>query len=122
MEPSILKKRLSSFVTEKGYLKNVNDETYFELLKAWENWTGSSKEFYRSLGFTARQLAGLIGKAKKMQREGYFGDGEFKEVKVETADGVEIYPTIGMEVVWKNGQVIRFAKVDTLIDFLKKAA
>jgi hypothetical protein len=122
MEPSILKKRLSSFVTDKGYLKNVNDETYFELLKAWENWTGSSKEFYRTLGFSSRQLAGLIGKAKKMQREGHFGDSEFKEVRLEAAEGIEVYPTIGMEVMWKNGQVIRFSQVDTLIDFLKKAS
>lgn len=122
MEPSTLKKKLSSFVTKKGYLKNVNDETYFELLKAWENWTGTSKEFYRSLGFSSSKLAGLIGKAKKMQREGHFGEGEFKEVKVEASEGIEICPIVGMEMVLKNGQVIRFAQVDTLIDFLKKAA
>jgi hypothetical protein len=122
MEMSFLKKRLSSFVTEKGYLKNVNDETYFELLKAWESWTGTSKEFYRALGFSSRQLAGLIGKAKKMQGKGHFGVSEFKEVKIEAAEGIEIYPIVGMEVIWKNGQVIRFSQVDTLIDFLKKAA
>lgn len=122
MEVSTLKKKLSSFLTEKGYLKNVNDETYFELLKAWEEWTGSSKEFYRSLGFSSRQMAGLIGKAKKLQREGHFGNSEFKEIKVEATNGIEVYPVIGMEIVWKNGQVIRFAQVETLIEFLKKAA
>ena len=74
MDNSNLKKKLSVYVTDKGYLKNVSDEVLYEILVAWENWSGSSKEFYRSLGFTAAQMAALIGKAKKYKRQGHFGE------------------------------------------------
>jgi hypothetical protein len=36
-------------------------------------------------------MATLIGKAKKLKREGYFGDGDFKSVTVEgSAEGDNI--------------------------------
>ena len=57
-----LKKKLSTYVSAKGYLTNVSDEVLYEVLVAWENWTGSSKEFYRGLGFSQTQMAGIIGK------------------------------------------------------------
>jgi hypothetical protein len=28
-------------------------------------------------------MAGLIGKAKRMKREGYFGGSEFKQIQIE---------------------------------------
>ena len=75
------------------------------------------------MGFSHTQLATLIGKAKKMQREGYFGDPGFKEIKMDSsAEGTDLSPCRGMEVVWKDGRVIRFSQVDFLIEFLKKAA
>ena len=37
MDNSTLKKKLSTYVTDKGYLKNVSEEILFELLKSWEN-------------------------------------------------------------------------------------
>ena len=43
-----------------------------EKLTAWENWTGSNKEFYAMLGFTHAQMTLLIGKAKRLKREGHF--------------------------------------------------
>jgi hypothetical protein len=126
MDLSTLKKKLSTYLSAKGYLTNVSDEVLFEVLVAWENWTGSSKEFYRGLGFSHTQLAGLIGKAKKLKREGYFGSGEFKQVAVEggstlvaASPGV---PCLGAEIIWTNGRVIRFAGVDMLMEFLKKSA
>lgn len=124
MDAVTLKKKLSAYVSDKGYLKNVSDELHFEVLVAWENWTGPSKEFYRSLGFTHSQMAGLIGKAKRMKREGMFGDAGFKPVAVEGgAEAVESASTpCGVEIVWNEGRIIRFAKVDQLIDFLKKVA
>jgi hypothetical protein len=124
MDNVTLKKKLSSFVSDKGYLINVTDEVYYELLKAWEAWPGPSKEFYRSLGYSSSKLAGLIGKAKKMQREGRFPENEFKEIKIDAATGqlMESGPCTGMEILWSNGKIIRFSQVDLLIDFLKKAA
>jgi hypothetical protein len=52
MDVITLKKKLSSYKSDKGYLKNVSDEFLFEVLVTWENWTCPSQEFYRSLGFT----------------------------------------------------------------------
>ena len=123
MDNITLKKKLSSYVSDKGYLKNVSDDVLYEVLLAWENWTGSSKEFYRSLGFSHRQMASVIGKAKKMKREGAFGEGEFKEIKVDGAapDALGANPCAAAEVSW-SGKVIRFSGVDLLLDFLKKAS
>jgi hypothetical protein len=123
MDNITLKKKLSSYVSDKGYLKNVSDDVLYEVLLAWENWTGSSKEFYRTLGFSHRQMASVIGKAKKMKREGAFGEGEFKEIKFDSVstDASAANPCAAAEVTW-SGKVIRFSGVDLLVDFLKKAS
>ena len=125
MDHVVLKKKLSTYLSEKGYLRNVSEEVLYEVIVAWENWTGSSAEFYRSLGFTAKQMASLIGKAKKLKREGYYGEGEFKQIKVEgqvPSPALKTDPCSGIEITWHDGKVIRFAQVDLLIDFLKKAS
>jgi len=123
MDNVTLRKKLSTYKSDKGYLKNVSDDILYEVLVAWENWTGTSADFYRSLGFSWRQMAGIIGKAKKLKREGRFGDGEFKAVKLEpTTTTVDGSPCNGAEIVWTNGRVIRFSQVDLLLDFLKKSA
>jgi hypothetical protein len=67
----------------------------------------------------------MIGKAKKLRREGHFPVEEFKEVKiadntpgpVSSLDGCNV-----IELSWENGRTIRFGQVEQLIDFLKKAA
>lgn len=126
MDLTTLKKKLSTYLSAKGYFTNVSDDVLFEVLVAWENWPGVTKEFYRGLGFSHRQMASLIGKAKKLKREGHFGTGEFKQVAVEvdqvSATPPHAGPCIGAEITWTNGRVIRFAGVDMLLDFLKKAA
>lgn len=126
MDNVTLKKKLSTYESDKGYLKNVSDEILYEVLVAWENWTGPSADFYRSLGFTQKQMAGIIGKAKKLKREGHFGSSEFRQVKVDLpldpTVSVSSGPCAAVEIVWTNGQVIRFSGVDYLMDFLKKSA
>jgi hypothetical protein len=124
MDNVTLRKKLSTYVSDKGYLKNVSDELLFEVLVAWENWTASSKEFYTSLGFTHRQMASIIGKAKKLKREGYFGESDFKQVTVQQVAAVDLSnSSCGVaEIVWTGGKVIRFAKLETLVDFLNKVA
>jgi hypothetical protein len=128
MDIVTLKKKLSVYVSEKGQLRNLNEEILYEVLVAWENWTGASTEFYRSLGFSHKQMAGLIGKAKRLKREGHFGASEFKQVKIEPAEhgdlgGIStIDPCFGAEILWSGGRVIRFHNVDLLLDFLKKSA
>lgn len=72
MDNTVLKKKLSTFRSEKGSLINVSAEVLFEVLQAWESWPGSTKDFYQSIGVSQRQMAVLLGKAKKMRREGQF--------------------------------------------------
>ena len=124
MDNVTLKRKLSTFVTEGGYLKNVSEDVLYEVLIAWENWTGSSKEFYRSLGYTYNQLAWIIGKAKRMKREGRFGEGDFKQVSVDVSSISETFSSNGarIELVLQSDKIIRFAQVDDLVDFLKKSA
>ena len=83
MDLVTLKKKLSTYESDKGYLKNVSDDVLYEVIVAWENWTGPTKDFYRGLGFSHAQMAGVVGKAKKLKREGHFGSGEFKALKVD---------------------------------------
>ena len=50
MELEILKRKLSSFKGEGGRVTKVSDELLLEILSSWEKWTGSAKDFYRSIG------------------------------------------------------------------------
>ena len=115
MELSILRKRLSTFRSSKGKIRSVSDELLVDLLRAWEIWPGTSKEFYQSLGSSKTQMAALIGKAKKVSRD--YPTEEFKEIHV---DGVS-NGSYGMEIMWEGGRVIRFSKVEQLLEFLQKA-
>jgi len=40
MDTITLKKKLSTYLSSKGNLRNVSDEVLYEVLLAWENWTG----------------------------------------------------------------------------------
>jgi hypothetical protein len=98
-------------------LTNVSEELLVDILRAWETWPGTSKEFYQSLGTSKTQMAVLMGKAKKARREGHYPAEEFKEIQVAGA-GSGLY---GMEVLWEGGRVIRFSKVVDLVEFLRGA-
>lgn len=127
MDHTILKRKLSTYVTDGGYLRNVSDELLYEVLTAWEAWNGTAKEFYKSVGYSQRKMASLIGKAKKLKREGHFGSESFKEVEVEGFEEVEIGISKSgstgsmIELDPGKGLVIRFPNVPTLVDYLKKA-
>ncbi len=122
MELEILKKKISSYRTEGGNLTKVSDELTMEILQAWEQWTGPAKGFYTAIGVNHHKMASIIGKAKKLRREGFPTDG-FKEVKIASEGSMALgNPCSGIEISWENGKLIRFQQVDQLIDFLKKAA
>ena len=95
----------------------MSEELLVDILRAWETWPGTSKEFYQSLGTSKAQMAVLMGKAKKARREGHYPAEEFKEIQVAGAGN----GSYGMEVLWEGGRVIRFSKVDALVEFLQKA-
>lgn len=121
MDLEILKKRLSSYRTPKGRITKVPDELLVDILLAWEQWTGPASGFYSALGADHRKMAGLIGRAKKLKREGFFPEEAFKEIKIEGVSSGSIAPCQGIEIVWDKGKLIRFPQVDLLIDFLKAA-
>jgi hypothetical protein len=126
MDMEILKKRLSSYRTPKGRITRVPDELLVDILKAWEQWTGPASGFYSALGADHRKMAGLIGRAKKMKRDGVIPEEFFKEIKVSDLTSMtgaaSGSPCQGIEIIWDNGKLIRFPQVDFLIDFLKRVA
>lgn len=122
MDLEILKKRLSSYRTPKGRITRVPDELLVDILVAWEQWTGPASGFYAALGADHRKMAGLIGRAKKLKREGFFPEESFKEIKISDALTGAHAPCQGMEIAWDNGKLIRFSEVDLLVEFLKKVA
>ena len=123
MENSILKRRLNTFKSEKGRLKRVSDEVVIEVLRAWENWTGSAVDLRRDLGLSKMQLCTMIQKAKRLVKSGIVTESEFKEIKVGASGSVGFSGgPCGIEIAWDQGKVIRFAQVEQLVDFLKKVA
>lgn len=123
MDLDILKKKISTFRGEGGRVRINDDQLLMEILQAWEQWSGPMRSFYVAIGVSQRGMASIIGKAKKLRREGQFPAEEFKEIKVEnpaTAEGAG--PCVGIELYWTEGKLIRFPQVDQLLEFLKKAA
>ena len=43
MEPAMLKRKLSTYVSDGGRLLNVLEELLLEIVNAWEGWTGTAK-------------------------------------------------------------------------------
>jgi hypothetical protein len=122
MDLEVLKKKISTFRGEGGRVRISDDTLLMEILSTWEQWKGPMREFYRGIGVSSNGMAGIIGRAKKLRREGHFPVEEFKEIKLESAVGVGAGPCQGIELNWTGGKVIRFPDVDVLLDFLKKAA
>lgn len=121
MELDILKKKLSSFRGEGGRIRNVSDSLLLEVLSSWEQWTGSSKEFYKSIGSSQKGIASMLGKAKRLKREGNILP--FQEITIEgITDTNNPAPIVCDIEVQDRDKVIRFRKVDLLIEYLKKAA
>lgn len=121
----ILNKKVSTYRDTAGRVRQVSDELLLEILGAWEHWTGPASGFYTALGISAKGIASLIKKAKKLKREG-FPSGDFKEVRIEGGGGEVPASSAGscsgIELCWSEGRVIRFPQVDSLIEFLKKVA
>ena len=133
MDMEVLKKKISTFRGEGGRVKITDDSLLMEILYAWEQWTGLTREFYRSIGVSQKGMASIIGRAKKLRREGHFPVQDFKEITVSgsgsgPSSGEGMGSGLGLancnvvELTWSDGRVIRFGQVDSLIDFLKKVA
>jgi hypothetical protein len=121
MDHGILKKKLLTYKSSKGKLTQVGDEVVMEVLRAWENWPGKFVDLYRELGLSKMQLTTLIKKGKNLLKKGVVRESEFKELNLDNVLQVPI-GSCGIELNWKDGNVIRFGQVELLIDFLKKVA
>ena len=118
-ENLILKKRLNTHRSAKGSLTKIPDDLIIDIIRAWERWTGSSKEFYSSLGLKKHQLAAVIKKGKRLFKEGKDTLGPFIPVEVKVPSENHNVPMI---LKWDKKKSIRFYEVDHLIEFLKKAS
>ena len=121
MELEVLKKKISTFRGDGGRVKITDDMLLLEILSEWEKWTGPADGFYKSIGVSPKGMGSIIGRAKKLRREG-FPAQDFKEIKVSGADLATASACQGIEIVWDNGKLIRFPQVEYLIDFLKKVS
>jgi hypothetical protein len=121
MELEVLKKKLSAFKGEGGRVRNVSDDLLLEVLGVWEVFPGSAKDFYRGIGVSKTGIASILGKAKRLKRDG--GISPFSEVKIEGLTDSPNSLSMPCDIeVQDNNKIIRFRKVDLLIEYLKKVA
>jgi len=121
MDLEVLKKKISTFRGDGGRVKITDDSLLLEILSEWEKWTGPADGFYKAIGVSSKGMGSIIGRAKRLRREG-FPAQEFKEIKVSGSEQGAVGPCQGIEISWENGRLIRFQQVDQLVDFLKKVA
>jgi hypothetical protein len=122
MDMDVLKKKISTYRGDGGRVRITDDGLLMEILVAWEEWSGVQKEFYRAIGVSQTGMASIIGRAKRLRREGHFPVEEFKEVKVSEDSQSSLSGCNVIEIHWDGGKLIRFGTVDLLVDFLKKVA
>lgn len=124
MDLTVLSRKISSYRTPKGRITKLPNELLGEILHAWEQWSGSPASFYSQLGVDYRKMGSMMGKAKKLKRDGAFDGLSFTEVVIEDISASKP-STIGcseIELVWDNNKIIRFKTPELQVEFLKKAA
>jgi len=117
METTVLKKRLNTYKASSGRLTRVDDEVVMEVLRAWENWPGSTADLYRELGLSKMQLVVMIQKAKRLVKKGVIAGSDFKEITVSGGTSGQVQ---GIELSLANGKLIRFYEVGQAVEFLKR--
>jgi len=118
-ENLILKKRIATYRSPKGYIKGLPDDLILDIIRTWERWTGTAKSFYQSIGLKKDQLGPILKKGKKLAKEGPEKLGPFTPVEIKTPAHDSKAPIV---LNWDKKRSIRFYQVDHLVEFLKKAA
>ncbi len=124
MEQMVLRKRLSTFKSAKGRFGRVSDELLLDILRAWEHWQGSKREFYEGLGVSKMQIGFLIREGKKAAKRHVSGTHGFQQIDIlePTPATVSSPGTYTVELCWDGNKTARFRTVDQLLEFIKKAA
>jgi len=65
-----------------------------EVLRGWETWPGTSKDFYQEIGVSNQQLTIIIKKAKKLVKSGVIRKSEFKKIKVAESTTLSTAPIV----------------------------
>jgi hypothetical protein len=106
MDNNILKKRLNIFKGSNGKLKNISDEVVIEVLRAWEQWSGTTASLYRELELSKMQMVIIIKKAKSLVKLGYTDDYDFNEVEVDRPSQNYLpSANCSIELVWQNNVI-----------------
>ena len=123
MDYAVIRKKLNTFRTKpNGCFKKVSGELLVEILRLWEGYTGPMKEFARQIGVRGSQLGPMIFKARRLVKNMEAEGGDFKEIRIESSAGDGSGIAGGIELSWEGGKVIRFSRVEQLVEFLKKVA
>lgn len=122
METAVIKKRLNTFKSAKGTLRDVSDEVVMEVLRGWESWSGNTVDYYREIGLSKMQLVTMIQKAKRLVKSGKVTESEFKEIGLPMVGQDTLSTGAAMELKLDANRVIRFSQVDYLVEFLKKTS
>ena len=111
MDFEVMKKKLDAYKTPGGSYKNIKSELLVELLRAWEEHTGSSTELAKQLGMKRNQLARQIREARKAAARNAI-DPAFQEIQIPEPSGGSSGGT-GIELSWGGGRVVKFPNVDS---------
>jgi hypothetical protein len=128
MELLILKKKIDGFRSGNGQLQKVPAELLLELRHAWENYAGSMEQFRHELGMKVGTLRKLLIESKKLNHvlatAGAVGLSDpMSEVTQGNPEALSEGSASHLELVYDGGaKMIRFPSVDTLLEFLRKAA
>jgi hypothetical protein len=121
MDFEVMRKKLDAFKTPGGSYKNIKSELLVELLRTWEEHTGPSSELASQLGMKPNQLARQIQEARKAAARSDAIDPVFEALQgPEATVGSSNGPMI--EMSWGGDKVVKFPNVDTLVEFLRRAA
>ena len=121
MDFEIMRKKLDAYKTPGGSYKNIKSELLIELLRAWEEYTGSSTELAKQLGMKPHQLSRQIREARKAAARNDAIDPAFQEIQIPEPSGGNSGGS-GIEMTWGGDKVVKFPNVDCLVEFLRKAA
>ena len=126
MDLLILRKKMDGFRSGNGHFQNVPSELLLELRQAWENYAGSPAQFRRELGMKVGTLRKLLIDSKKLNHvlasAGALGLEAGSEQTQAIGESTEMAKG-HLELAYDQGsKVIRFPDVNTLIEFLRKAA